>query len=142
MQQTEKYQFNLIEGSDPFSPEPLNANMEKTEAALTAQAADTAAQFAALPKIHFQTYTGDAQPSHTHAFPFKPKLVVFIPAFATSASNQALVQGQEGGYRIGGFTGSPSFDVAWGENTVTLSGGTLYGMFNEKNHKYAILALG
>lgn len=31
MQQTEKYQFHLIEGSDDFSPQPLNDNMEKVE---------------------------------------------------------------------------------------------------------------
>ena len=31
MQQTSKYQFNLVEGSDDFSPAPLNQNMEKVE---------------------------------------------------------------------------------------------------------------
>ncbi len=39
MQQTEKYQFNLIETSDTFSPDPLNENMEKAEQALSAEAA-------------------------------------------------------------------------------------------------------
>ena len=34
MQQTSKYQFNLVEGSDDFSPTPLNQNMEKVEEAL------------------------------------------------------------------------------------------------------------
>lgn len=37
MQQTEKYQFNLIEPSDKFSPDPLNENMEKVEEALAAK---------------------------------------------------------------------------------------------------------
>ena len=36
MQQTSKYQFNLVEGSDDFSPAPLNQNAQKTEAALVA----------------------------------------------------------------------------------------------------------
>ena len=31
MQQTTKYQFKLIEGSDDFSPQPLNDNVEKVE---------------------------------------------------------------------------------------------------------------
>ncbi len=31
MQQTSKYQFNLVEGGDDFSPTPLNQNMEKVE---------------------------------------------------------------------------------------------------------------
>ena len=31
MQQTSKYQFNLVENGDDFSPAPLNQNMEKVE---------------------------------------------------------------------------------------------------------------
>lgn len=31
MQQTSKYQFNLVDGSDDFSPAPLNQNAQKTE---------------------------------------------------------------------------------------------------------------
>ena len=55
MQQTNKYQFNLVEGSDDFSPTPLNQNMEKVEEKLscldaaveTAQTTADAAQSAA-----------------------------------------------------------------------------------------------
>lgn len=47
MQQTEKFQFDLIEPSDTFSPDPLNANARKTEAALTAR-----------PRVITGTYTG------------------------------------------------------------------------------------
>ena len=43
MQQTEKYQFNLVESGDTFSPAPLNDNMEKVEAALGEQADQVAA---------------------------------------------------------------------------------------------------
>ena len=45
MQHTNKYQLDLIETSDTFSPAPLNENMQKVEAALLtkAQAADHAA---------------------------------------------------------------------------------------------------
>ena len=35
MQQTTKYQFKLIEGSDDFSPQPLNDNVEKVEDVLS-----------------------------------------------------------------------------------------------------------
>ena len=31
MQQTTKYQFNLVDATDDFSPTPLNQNMEKVE---------------------------------------------------------------------------------------------------------------
>ena len=43
MQQTSKYQFNLIETGDTFSPDPLNQNMEKVESALDAARAESAA---------------------------------------------------------------------------------------------------
>ena len=39
MQQTEKRKFNIIETSDPFSPEALNENTRKVEAALDAHEA-------------------------------------------------------------------------------------------------------
>ena len=42
MQQTSKYQFNLVEGSDDFSPTPLNQNMEKVEALLADLGAEAA----------------------------------------------------------------------------------------------------
>lgn len=38
MQQTSKYQLNLIEGTDDFLPDPLNENMEKLEEALNQEA--------------------------------------------------------------------------------------------------------
>ena len=38
MQQTSKYQFKLIEGTDDFLPDPLNENMEKLEEALNQEA--------------------------------------------------------------------------------------------------------
>ena len=35
MQQTTKYQFNLVDATDDFSPAPLNQNMEKVEEELS-----------------------------------------------------------------------------------------------------------
>ena len=46
MQQTSKYQFNLIEGTDDFSPTPLNDNMERVEEELS-ELNDTVAQHTA-----------------------------------------------------------------------------------------------
>ena len=48
MQQTETYKLNLIETSDPFSPEPLNKNMEAVEAQLAAVCGEFAAADAGL----------------------------------------------------------------------------------------------
>lgn len=47
MQQTDKYKLNLIENSDTFSPDPLNDNMEKVEAAFQAASDARAAESAA-----------------------------------------------------------------------------------------------
>ena len=67
MQQTTKYQFKLIEGSDDFSPQPLNDNVEKVEEELvaldaavnTAQStADTAQAAASMVHYVIGTYTG------------------------------------------------------------------------------------
>lgn len=52
MQQTNTYQLNLIEGTDIFSPAPLNENMDKLEAALTAE---TAARQSAQAGLNSQT---------------------------------------------------------------------------------------
>ena len=48
MQHTDKYQLNLIETSDTFSPEALNENAQKLEAALEAVRAEAATGDAAL----------------------------------------------------------------------------------------------
>ena len=70
MQKTEIYQFNLIEGSDPFSQEPINENTAAMEAVL-----------AGLPKIQSGSYVGtgtvgEGSPNSL-TFDFVPKLVVF-----------------------------------------------------------------
>ena len=93
MQQTEKYQFNLVESGDAFSPAPLNDNMEKVEAqfgameeSLTelAQSVDNdlSAITAALgsegqnARITWGSYSGNGSGSRTLTFPFRPALVV------------------------------------------------------------------
>ena len=47
MQQTTKYQLNLMETSDAFSPAPLNENAQKLESALDAARAEAAASVSA-----------------------------------------------------------------------------------------------
>lgn len=39
MQQTDKYKLNLMDRDDAFSPDPLNENMEKLEAAIVSEIA-------------------------------------------------------------------------------------------------------
>ena len=102
MQQTTKYQFNLVDATDDFSPAPLNQNMERVEqeldglsAALTqglgglgeSMSSGLAAVNTALGagghtcRLAFGSYTGSDQAGSSHpntlSFGFKP-LVVFI----------------------------------------------------------------
>lgn len=88
MQQTEKYKLNLIETSDTFSPNPLNENAQKLEAALDikANAADHAAleqRVQALELHHFAagTYTGDGNASQFIALGFTPEVVMIHPVY-------------------------------------------------------------
>lgn len=83
MQQTQKYDLNLIELDDPFSPEPINQNTQKLAAKLSAlDGADAALgeRVTVLEghKLAVGTYIGS---SSTHgvfqniALGFKPRLV-------------------------------------------------------------------
>ena len=64
MQQTEKYKLNLIESSDPFLPDGLNANTQKVEEVLKGMEdgplAEMDERVAALEahKFYVGTYTG------------------------------------------------------------------------------------
>lgn len=92
MQQTEKYQFNLIEPSDTFSPDSLNENMEKVEAQFDAARAEAAAGDAALDQRlqvfeakHFvmDYFTGTKDLSQDILLGFTPKVVIAMLAGET-----------------------------------------------------------
>ena len=89
MQQTDKYQFNLIETSDPFSPEPLNENTRALEAqlsslsaakadqtALTAETAAREALDAARLRYKLDSYKGTDAKTVRLEFDFKPLLLI------------------------------------------------------------------
>ena len=89
MQQTSKYQFKLIEGTDDFSPTPLNENMEKVEEKLS-ELNDTVAQHTAAIgtgghncRIAFGSYQGTgtygAASPNSLSFDFCP-VAVFLGA--------------------------------------------------------------
>lgn len=95
MQQTEKYQFNLIEPSDVFSPEPLNQNMEKTEEQFTAEAAARQSADGALERriavleAH-KVVVGSYTRTSAEGFPFIVD-VGFSPTFITIHSNTGSI---------------------------------------------------
>ena len=61
MQQTNNYSLNLIEMSDTFSPEPLNDNARRLEAALDAARAEAAAGDAAEAAARTNADAAEAQ---------------------------------------------------------------------------------
>ncbi len=65
MQQTEKYELNIVETGDPLGPEPFNENARKLETALWDQA----------PVIG--TYTGNGTGQEID-LGFKPRLVLLV----------------------------------------------------------------
>lgn len=91
MQQTNQYQFNLIETTDAFSAAPLNENMEKAEAALQEVQEkaenDLAEQVAALTEaiaargdcfFEVGTFEGNSTANHTITLGYKPKLLILL----------------------------------------------------------------
>lgn len=84
MQQTETYKLNLIELSDKFSPDPLNENAQKLEAALFAETETRSGQTAGLEqrvavlesrKIAVGSFTGTGK-DLTISLPFTPLAVI------------------------------------------------------------------
>ncbi len=100
MQQTEKYKLNLIEREDVFSPDPLNENAEKTDAALAAVVdearavnAELEGRVAALEakKAVFGSYGGTGAYTQDITLGFTPKIAIVAPAMSTVACYTAIL---------------------------------------------------
>ena len=97
MQQTSKYQFNLVDATDDFSPEPLNQNAQKAETLIAGletdltegmeEVTDTLAELTANvgstghnARIVYGSYVGTGtygrNSKNTLSFDFTPVLVV------------------------------------------------------------------
>ena len=70
MQQTNTYKLNLIEKNDPFSPDPLNENAQKVEAALDTKAdsTETGQYFASLAGQISALESGKANAAETSQY--------------------------------------------------------------------------
>ena len=81
MQQTKNLKLNIIETSDAFSPEPLNENMEKVEAAISrAYNPDNKPYVTGIYKGN--NYT------QTFTLGFRPSLVLhFVPNYSANTYN-------------------------------------------------------
>lgn len=124
MQQTNNHQFNLIESADTFSPDPLNENMEKVEAAFAA--VNTAMGSGGhTGRIAYGTYLGDGKGAKTLTFDFYP-VVVFLTAKG-SVGHDTLVLIRECAGTVGG-AGGPISRVSWSGNSIT------YGSSNSDDY--------
>ena len=135
MQQTQTYKLNLIETSDTFSPAPLNENMEKVEAGISAEAAARAAETAALDqrvtvlegrKIVTGTYTGDGNAKGQFInLGFTPRIVVILPSpyvwIASDVFSLGILAIEEGGFKVKNDSSS--------------------GMLNQANKKFGFFAI-
>ena len=76
MQQTETYKLNLMEGSDTFSPQPLNENMEAIEGVLKELASD---------RVIVGSYTGDGTTDRFIEVGFTPKALLLFIQFGSNS---------------------------------------------------------
>ena len=162
MQQTSKYQFNLVDAADDFSPDPLNQNAQKMEDALEAHAAAVAEQLGAVEdsvaalaasvgshgknaRISFGTYTGSGQSGQSH-----PNTLTadFVPVAALvvgdrdggSKSSAFLVRGCT--YYEVVYSGSQGIHVSWQNNSLSWYGDNVGSQLNDPSITYAYLLIG
>ena len=136
MQQTSKYQFNLVEGSDDFSPTPLNQNMEKVEALL----ADLGAE-AAEKGFVIGSYTGNGG-TQSIDLGFKPRFLHITGTICNYYSYRSTYQHE---VATGGAQASEvvqltdtGFTVVW---TMGPNGNDeLYPMINRNGDIYSYIA--
>lgn len=134
MQQTEKYQLNLIDPSDDFSPEPLNENARALETQLSAH--ETAiGSGGKTARIAFGSYVGNNEYGKEHpnvlTFDFKPVLVILV--------GHVLIRGFTSSMFSGGF----HVTLTWGENSVSWYQGNGAGyQENAKDVTYSYVAIG
>lgn len=158
MQQTSKYQFNLVDATDDFSPDPLNQNAEKMETALAEMESDLAALTTAVGegghtcRIAFGSYVGDGQLGYDHpntlTFDFYPMAVWVgrINGGNDTAWPATFLRPATVG-RSDSNTPDHQLNVTWGDHTVqwyASSYTTIYpqNQCNQENTQYCYVAIG
>ncbi len=118
MQKTELYQFNLIEGGDPFSQEPINENTQSMETLLQQISATGA-------RLSVGTYVGSGAwgPNNptTLTFDFAPK-AVFIQrynSFLAGDGYAAALLIRPCDTIVTGSSSNARGEVTWGDNSVS-----------------------
>ena len=88
MQQTTKYQFNLVDTTDDFSPAPLNQNMEKVEEKLGGLEESLATVMETVDghKLAVGSYRGSGGTKNV-SVGFKPVMVIIVNQLLQATSN-------------------------------------------------------
>ena len=124
MQQTSKYQFKLIEGTDDFSPGPLNDNMEMVEEQFEAVEEEFSEVMTNLgsggntARIIYGSYVGTgtygAGNPNTLTFDFRPLLLIWGDPVYDQYTTVVCMRGRDN-------QPGPNCRIAtiWGNNSVS-----------------------
>lgn len=123
MQYTETYRLNLMEGSDTFSPQPINDNMEAIEGALETLAGGQL-------RIAAGSYTGSGacgqDSPNTLTFDFQPKVVLIDASAQSGYAAFPYLWGGECLPVLNAYQNSSGeFSHLYSSNTVTVDGNTM-----------------
>lgn len=140
MKQTENCKLNLIETSDPFSPEPLNENARIVDELLHGRLMVTVGDY---------TGAGTAGPgtSCRIEFPFKPLMVVVTCTGAVNYGGCVWYRGMSFGMTAPQGTTTTAASLTWEDRAISwycpyVASGYTSTQLNENGRKYAYIAFG
>ena len=129
MQQTTKYQFKLIEGSDDFSPQPLNDNVEKVEELISGVEA---------------AYTPDNKPYVTGQYTCQSSLLNinlgFKPTMVIVAGDTASTDGTPGQYSGVLFSGYSNANASITNDGFSVGDAGTYPNLAQRYRRYYYIA--
>lgn len=157
MKHTDKFDLNIIETTDAFSPEPLNENTQALEALLAAKAAQAdfdglAGRVGALETGRLLwklgTYSGNGSygsgSRNRLEFDFMPIAIIIINTTSPFTGSHLWIRNCARGITYGtGSAGSGHVLIAWGARTIEWysTDHTEYQL-NKSGVSYAYLVLG
>ena len=147
MQQTSKYQFNLIEPEDKFLPTPLNQNMEKVEEAFQEIQTDLGTIGHNL-RVETGSYVGTGKYGSANpiqlSFNLYPVVVMIVNTSTNIASPPfTLMRPTPCSVFAAGSNASAAVYVTWEDFTVHwYSGASTSAQANNSGDIYSYIALG
>ena len=144
MKQTEIYQLNLIEHSDPFSAQPLNENTRSIEEIL----ADQKVSIDGSARVATGSYEGSgtcgSDGASTLSFPFTPRVLLVIGGdsglYNEYQSSMLLIHPMSTG--VTGSQIEARVTVSWAEQAVSWYGITASYQMNSDGSTYYYFAIG